>query len=141
MEKAGATHLHGEINKLRCTTCDYNWAATIDDNCVATECPKCGNCCSVKPAVIFFNEPAPEYGKLLTLRSHIQPQDIFIVVGTTLQVVGLDMCVPSSRINNRYQFNLQVNPEPVNTSSFGTIEATSAGVGLKHLEDQLIRLL
>lgn len=144
LEKAGATHVthvHGEINKLRCTSCDYSWASSIDDYSVDVECPRCDNCYNVKPAVVFFNEPAPEYDKLLALRYNIRPQDIFIVVGTALHVVGLNVCVPNNRINNNYRFNWQVNPEPVNISSFGVIEAVNSGVGLKNLERLLFNLM
>lgn len=144
LEKAGAfdvMHLHGEIGKLRCVSCDHSWDAPIDQYHVGAECPLCGRPDNVKPAIVMFNEPAPEYSKLLALQSIIRPHDIFIVVGTALQVVWLDLCLPMDRINTRHQFNWQVNPEPVYPSSFGVIEAEIAGVGLRNLEQLLVDLM
>lgn len=143
LERAGAkqvTHLHGEINKLHCVDCGHRWDALNEEYRSDVSCPECNNK-TVKPAVVMFNEPAPEYNKLLAMRETIQPEDIFLVVGTTLQVVELTQCLPNIRIGNRYPFNWQVNPDPVCISSFNLIEFAAAGVGLKKLETKLQLLM
>lgn len=75
------------------------------------------------------------------LKRAIKPDDIFIVVGTSLQVVPLQMCVPMERFENNHPLNWQVNPELVYPNSFGVIEIEKAGVGLKNLESGLVELM
>lgn len=144
LERAGAlnvTHLHGNINRLMCTSCDHSWEATIDEYQVHTECPICGSSYNVKPGIVMFNESAPEYEKLVSLQTNIEPQDVFLVVGSTMQVVGLHQCIPYDRITNKHPTNWQVNPEPVYPNSFGVIEVSSAGIGLKNLEHRLVDIM
>ena len=41
-----------------------------------------------KPYVVFFNEAAPEYGKMWNLAAQITPDDLVIIVGSSEQVIS-----------------------------------------------------
>ena len=65
LERAGCknvVHVHGNLSSMHCTSCTFEWAC---DEFKDQRCPKC-NSRLTKPNVVFFNEHAPLYAKLLT---------------------------------------------------------------------------
>lgn len=93
LEMAGCTdvvHLHGEIKDMHCTGCGHVWEHGLDDYDPTTGCPKCPCKKGVKPSVVFFHESAPKYAALYGLLETLTEQDVFIVIGTSSQVVPIN---------------------------------------------------
>ncbi|QLI82596.1 hypothetical protein HZU75_14265 [Chitinibacter fontanus] len=78
-------HLHGQIDQMSCTQCLHYWHIAERDF-TDEPCPACGNQLS-KPGIVFFGEPAPEYETLYQIANSLTEDDIFVVVGTSLNVV------------------------------------------------------
>ncbi len=89
-EKAGClrtTHLHGEIKAM-----SLDWEEVRDGNASPIMLTKAEFDYSAypksKPYVVFFNEGAPEYGKMWNLAAEITPDDLVIIVGSSEQVIS-----------------------------------------------------
>ncbi len=86
-ERAGChdvIHLHGFMPNIRCEKCGF--IKTIGYTEQSDElCEKCQG--SMRPDIVFFNEPAPMYAAL-----HIQITDVdfLVVIGTSGNVVNMD---------------------------------------------------
>ncbi len=78
-------HLHGRVDQMSCTQCLHYWHIGEDAFAVA-DCPACG-CSITKPGIVFFGEPAPEYEALYQIAEGLREDDIFVIVGTSLNVV------------------------------------------------------
>ena len=93
-EKAGlksedVIHLHGFMTEVRCQ--NYQCEKVFDigyKNLYDTYngyCPTCGT--KLRPNIVFFGEAAPMYEKL---NQEIQDCELFIVIGTSGNVVGVN---------------------------------------------------
>ncbi|MDT8337875.1 MAG: Sir2 family NAD-dependent protein deacetylase [Sulfurimonas sp.] len=117
-EKAGlksedVIHLHGFMTQLRCqdSYCekifDVGYASQRELN--GGKCPACGS--KLRPNIVFFGEEAPMYEEL---NRHIQDCELFVVIGTSGNVIGVNTMAqfasrsilnnyePSSAINDAY---------------------------------------
>ncbi len=92
-ERAGARyvmHVHGFLTALRCTSCGAQWLVGYRRFAPeADACPKCGRLESVKPNVVFFNEPAPRYGEMWRSLESLTANDVLAVIGTSGVVVPI----------------------------------------------------
>lgn len=116
-EKAGiahedVVHLHGYLTQVECQSChevyDIGYSKLNDVN--GGQCIVC-NSAEVRPHIVMFGETAPEYE---TLDQEIQDCSLFIVIGTSGMVVGVNMIAhfversilnnlePSEAINDAY---------------------------------------
>jgi len=92
LERAGCAsvvHLHGDALSMHCVACDLQWkieAAAYDQS----GCPTCGKNKTVKPAVVFFGQAAPEYDVLYATVRSLRPIDTAVVVGTSGTVLPAD---------------------------------------------------
>ena len=98
LERAGCSdviHLHGEITKLKCVACGNVW--DIGHNIVldTDRCPKCNSLKGTRPAVVFFNEAAPNYAKMYAAFKNLTAQDCVVVIGTSGQVINIDAFIQS----------------------------------------------
>lgn len=142
LERAGATcvhHLHGSLDQLQCTACGHRFPVEDEDYQEHTRCTRCNSLRGVKPGVVFFHEPAPQYLHLRRLARRIRAEDVLIVVGTSLQVVGPEHLMSMRR--RGHAFNWQVNPRPESMDWFGENLATGASEGLAALSDRLGRAM
>ncbi len=139
LERAGAqevVHLHGDLAHLLCTACGHRWLVDDEAYQAHTRCARCDSLKGVKPGVVFFHETAPQYIHLGRMTRSIRSQDILLVVGSALEVVGVEQLMPRHRWGDSH--NWQVNPEPVDTEYFGRVLAQTASVGLRELEPELV---
>lgn len=125
LERAGCSnviHVHGELKMLRCVACGNVWDIgysewSTDDRC------KCGSRRGVRPAVVFFNEDAPEYIKMYRAFSNISnKRDCAVVIGTSGQVVSPDelvMLSPAYKILNNLESSRYINEKHYNNIIFG----------------------
>lgn len=98
LERAGCEsvlHLHGVAREMVCLRCENVWdigyAKWFDEG---PPCPECGSVVDVKPNVVFFHEPAPEYEILKIIGGSLCDDDLLFVVGTSGAVVSLEQYFP-----------------------------------------------
>jgi NAD-dependent deacetylase len=94
-EKAGCVdvlHVHGELTKMKCLSCSNKWDIGYAQIDIGDVCPECGSV-NIKPAVIFFNEPAPNYQEMFDIFSNAIENDIKIVIGTSGSVISMRFIV------------------------------------------------
>ena len=86
-ERAGCKdviHLHGYMPNIRCEKCGL--VKTIGYTHQTDEvCEKCN--ATMRPDIVFFNEPAPMYAALYT---QVTDVDFLVVIGTSGNVVNMD---------------------------------------------------
>jgi NAD-dependent deacetylase len=135
-EKAGSTHvlhLHGELFKSRSTvdpSLIYDvegWALNIGD--------KCSKGSQLRPHIVWFGEMVPmmEVAVGETLSA-----DIFIVIGTSLQVYPAAGLLEYVKESNP-KFIIDPNmPEVLPRANLFTIEETGS-VGMKKVKDALLK--
>jgi NAD-dependent deacetylase len=142
LERAGATqvtHLHGELTTLLCDNCyrKFDIGTGVVDPTLA--CPLCGEFESVKPGVVMFGETSPGYHRLAEAVDGLEPEDILLVIGTSMQVIPVERLVPQWRTG--HGLNWQVNPVPAEQRYFGRNVAAAASAGLAELEPLLTQLM
>lgn len=81
-ERAGSAaviHMHGELRKARCTSCDgvFDW---LDDLETATPCPACGRTDGMRPDIVWFGEVPYHLGAIGEALEHA---DLFAAIGTS----------------------------------------------------------
>lgn len=106
-EKAGlkpedVIHLHGFMTEIRCQNQNCNKTFDIGYKSLYDAhngfCPACGT--RLRPNIVFFGESAPMYEEL---SRHVQDCELFIVIGTSGNVVGVNTIaqyVERSILNN-----------------------------------------
>lgn len=133
-ERAGShhvLHLHGEIMKAR-STADPSIIVDID-GWELNEGQVCSKGSQLRPHIVWFGELVPELDNACAL---ISAADIFIVVGTSLQVypaAGLIHCAPP----NARKF--LVDPHAPAVSNEFTVFKDAAGKVLPSLVEELLR--
>ena len=94
LERAGCknvTHLHGFLPQMQCTACGNIWDCGYNEwNSDEDRCPKCTSRKGVKPAVVFFHEPAKGYIRLNKVFREISQDDVVLIIGTSGQVINVD---------------------------------------------------
>jgi NAD-dependent deacetylase len=134
-ERAGSSkvvHLHGEILKARSTK-DPELIYQLDKQEILI-----GDTCELgsqlRPHIVWFGEAVPAMDEAISLT---QTADIFIVIGTSLEVypaAGLIMYAPDHAIK------ILVDPQatlPFGSGEFSVVRNT-AGVGVKSVVDKLL---
>ena len=141
-ERAGSTniiHLHGELSKSQSTVDPTLIYETGDKDIVIGD--KCEKGSQLRPFIVWFGENVP---KMLVAKEEVEKADIFIIIGTSLQVHPVSSLInyvplsenlldsipvyiidPSSVVMDRHGLALEVIKE-------------NAGVGVKKLVDRLL---
>ena len=75
----GVTHMHGELLKARCLTCEavHPWR---EDLSVATPCPNCGQGGGMRPDIVWFGEMPKG---LEAIDAALRASDLFVAIGTS----------------------------------------------------------
>ncbi|HTR18207.1 MAG TPA: Sir2 family NAD-dependent protein deacetylase [Acetobacteraceae bacterium] len=113
LERAGCqdvVHLHGVLREMHCTACDHVWDIGYSAFAPAeTPCPApgCGTREGVKPNIRFFGEICPLYETLQDTIEDLTPQDVVVVMGTSLQVIPMHHF-----LTGRPSFNILANLDP-----------------------------
>ena len=135
LERAGCQsviHVHGELTKLRCMSCDYNWDIGYQEYEIGAKCPRC-NGARIKPFVVFFYESAPMYMALYEQFENINQNDIVLIIGTSGNVVSIDNLLGSK---NGYKIlnNLELS-EKINEKLFDKIFYEPCTMALPKIEE------
>jgi NAD-dependent deacetylase len=86
-ERAGARyvmHVHGFLTAMRCLSCGSQWYfgyKKFDPG--ADRCPTCSRVQTIKPNVVFFNEPAPRYAQMWSSLESLTEDDVLVAIGTS----------------------------------------------------------
>jgi NAD-dependent deacetylase len=107
-ERAGARyvmHVHGFLPSMRCVSCGAQWLFGYRRFDHATDrCPRCDRVESVKPNVVFFNEPAPRYAQMWKSLEALTEDDVLVAIGTSGLVLPIGQiarrCPATSVLSN-----------------------------------------
>ena len=134
-ERAGSNnvlHLHGELFKIR-STCDENaiqiWKKDL--NLGDTD----ANNCQLRPHIVWFGEQVPMLPKAMEI---VQTADIFIVIGTSMQVYPAASLIQYVPAGNPIYF---IDPKPsISELAFPnlTILSKKASAGVDELKNILL---
>jgi NAD-dependent deacetylase len=81
-ERAGShqvTHMHGELLKTRCVTCDAIMSGP-DDLSIETSCPSCGRAGGLRPHVVWFGEMPLFMDRIY---DGLLDANLFVAIGTS----------------------------------------------------------
>jgi NAD-dependent deacetylase len=93
LEKAGCNnvhHIHGYINEKKCLDCGHIWSFTNNDNKSPITCPICNG--NTKYNVVFYGDKG-FYQEMLSTLLDLNPDDIFILIGTSNEAINVDLIV------------------------------------------------
>jgi NAD-dependent deacetylase len=89
----GVLHIHGELLKARCTSCQ-KLTRCIEDLSTDTKCSGCGEPGTVRPHVVWFGE-SPLH--MDTVQEALEEADLFISIGTSGMVYPAAAFVETAR--------------------------------------------
>jgi NAD-dependent deacetylase len=75
---------------MQCFDCGHGWDIGYSSFGRTGTCPECRSHSGVKPNVVFFGEPAPQYKTLNGTMSSLTASDVFLVTGTSGNVINID---------------------------------------------------
>lgn len=131
------THVHGELTLMHCTSCNHKWSVGYAPWRYGEDaCTKCGHKTAVKPGVVFFNEHAPAYARLMMTFRQLHEHSMVVVMGTSGGVVDI-----SSMIYNQPGVKILNNLEPsvnINENLFDHVFYESAHTAI-HKIDLLVK--
>lgn len=108
-ERAGSKnliHMHGELNKVRCTTSKqvFDWT---DDVTTDTVCPCCLQTGTLRPDIVWFGEMPMQ---METIHHHLEAAHLFISIGTSGHVYPAAGFVEVARLAGAYAVELNLEP-------------------------------
>lgn len=107
--------LHGRLDVVRCTFCDYN-VQTLDDLGEDPSCPLCAK--RLRPGVVWFNEALPE-GALEAAFLAAQRCRVFAVIGTSGVVQPAASLADAARAYGAHV--IEINPNPTELSYLANV--------------------
>ena len=134
-ERAGnknVWHLHGELFKARSSRNDdliYDWKTDLNIGDTAEDAAQ------LRPHIVWFGEPVPMIESVIPL---VQQADIFIIVGTGMQVYPAAGLVGFLRADVPVYY-IDPKPSPVAIPNPLALIEQKAGVGMPVLVEKLIR--
>ena len=141
-EQAGSTvtHLHGHLNRNRCSQCHRPYTATaasahnqVDFGVALLNCDHCGS--YIRPDIVWFGEALP-VGAWQTAEDAAANCDVFISIGTS------SMVYPAAGLAHLAQQNdaslIEINPNPTPNTVVDITLAAAAGVVMPALFQSII---
>lgn len=108
-ERAGSSnliHMHGELNKVRCTHCGMGYGCT-DDIDARTHCKSCGKSGGMRPHIVWFNEIPLQ---MRDIGEALDACDLFISIGTSGQVYPAAGFVEVAHHQGAHTVELNLDP-------------------------------
>ncbi|MEN8125268.1 MAG: NAD-dependent deacylase [Bacteroidota bacterium] len=134
-ERGGALnvlHLHGELFKVRSTRYEdliYDWKKDLNLGDL------CDEGYQLRPHIVWFGEAVPMLGKAIEIT---QKADIFIIIGTSMQVYPAASLIQYTKPKIPIYF---IDPNPANTISYHdniTVFSENASTGMERLMKILV---
>ena len=136
-ERAGSKnliHMHGELLKARCTTCDAV-CAWRGDLAAAHQCPTCGGAGMLRPHVVWFGEMPLE---LDAIYEALAACDVFIAIGTSGQVHPAAGFVEEVRRHGRaHTIEINLEPGALNSRFAEHRQGPASGVVPRYVDELL----
>jgi len=141
-EKAGLNssdvlHLHGFMPEVRCQNSRCGGVYDIGYKSLYTLnsglCPKCST--KLRPNIVFFGEGAPMYEEL---NRHIQDCELFIVIGTSGNVIGVNTI--ASFCEKSILNNLEPS-DAIDESSFSKVLYEKASFAIDEIREEIEEFL
>lgn len=115
--QAGSHHileLHGDIWKLRCTSCHQ----VIDNRDVPLPLlPYCRACEGLlRPHVVWFGEPLDQETLTASFRA-AESSDVMLIVGTSGLVYPAAMLMPAAKSNGAFVIEVNLDPTPYSSEA------------------------
>lgn len=134
LEKANCNdvlHLHGFLQEIECMSCGeiVNIKYSVQDNTNST-CPKCEG--KMRPNVVFFGEPAPNYEKMYKLLN--EDCGLLVVIGTSGYVIDVNM------LSQYADYSILNNLEPSDAiwdDCFNKVYYEDANTAFEKIEDDI----
>jgi NAD-dependent deacetylase len=107
LERAGCTnveHVHGAISLARCTACSARRPIVADADVAGRTMCSCAAAAPLRTDVVFYGEPA-DYAAMIEALVDLEPDDIFVLLGTSCAAINVDAIVRPIRCRKIY-----VNP-------------------------------
>jgi len=107
-ERAGARnviHMHGQINRALCATCNHRWDAPAAMSATDT-CPACG-AKATRPDIVWFGE-IPYF--MEEIMSELSRADLFVSIGTSGNVYPAAGFVAEARAHGARTLELNLEP-------------------------------
>jgi len=137
-ERAGCSdviHVHGELTKMHCQTCDEVYDIGYREFNIDETCPKCANS-HIKPYVVFFGGEAPKYMDMYEAFEYLQNDDsIAVVIGTLGNVIQINAnleLMDCTKILN----NLEKSPY-IDDSQFDKVYYENATSAIEKIEEDI----
>jgi NAD-dependent deacetylase len=137
-EQAGTycVHLHGEIRKIRCESCEWSSDTGLSSD-VPEDCPKCGS--QVRTNVLLFGEPlGPEYEQILEDIQNLRPSDLFISIGSSFSIFPFDDIIKTSKGR---KINITLDSDSELAEKFDTTLVCSVTNCIEELSDEMLKVL
>lgn len=134
-ERAGSKrllHMHGELNKVFCQSCDQRFPWT-EDLSQTHACPKCSLTATLRPDIVWFSE-MPYHMEVIG--EALERAEIFISIGTSGLVYPAANFVREAWQAKRIEVNLQGTDL---SREFTEHRVGPAGVEVPRLVDDLLR--
>ena len=129
-ERGGASnvlHLHGELFKVRSTKYEdliYNWKKDLNTGDL------CNEGYQLRPHIVWFGEAVPMLGKAIEIT---QKADIFIIIGTSMQVYPAASLIEYTKPEIPIYF---IDPNPATSLPYSkniTVISEKASIGMEKL--------
>ncbi len=139
LERAGChgiIHLHGYLQNMHCIACGNVWNVGYSHWNEDERCPKCTSIKGVKPGVVFFNQPAPNYAYLYQAFKKLTAADTVVVIGTSGQVINVEALLFDSKafsILNNLEESPSIDSRMFNSTFYMSVEEAAP------LIDELIK--
>ncbi|WP_020559516.1 Sir2 family NAD+-dependent deacetylase [Thiofilum flexile] len=132
-ERAGTQqliHMHGELNKVRCTACGAvsGWHTDVDAN---TPCNKCSSIGTLRPHIVWFGEMPFGMGKI---EQALKTCDLFLSIGTSGHVYPAAGFVQVARAAGAHTVELNLEPSLVQSDFHESYQGKASELVPKYVE-------
>jgi NAD-dependent deacetylase len=127
-ERAGSTnllHMHGEMRKMRCTSCG-DVRAHEEDITTMLACAACRKTGALRPDIVWFGEIPYHMDEIQTA---LDQADIFAAIGTSGVVYPAAGFAEMALHNGRHCETVEINPNPTG-GRFAQVIADTASRGV-----------
>jgi len=122
LERAGChdvIHLHGFLPEMMCVNCERVWNIGYLEWKTGAPCPHCQSAKGVRPHIVFFNEPAPQYALMWDTFASLTSEDVVVVIGTSGVVLPIAAMAQQFR---GFKILNNLAPEPaINDAAFDRV--------------------
>ena len=139
LERAGCRdvlHLHGFLPEMTCVDCGHVWNVGYAEWKKGTPCIRCPSIKGVRPHIVFFGEPAPQYELMWDAFASLTSNDTVVVIGTS----GVVLPITEMALQFRgYKILNNLAPEPaINANVFDRVFYQPATQAVQDI-DSLLR--